>query len=80
MRAGWWMAVAGMVVWFAEADAIVLYLGLPDGRAAAYATGDAGWTRAEWADLPDIGANAFPALADLDDDGDLDALVGHGGG
>jgi hypothetical protein len=64
----------------AAAHATVLYLGLPDGRAAAYATGASGWARAECADLPDVGANAFPALVDLDADGDLDALVGHGGG
>lgn len=67
-------------MWCAVADATVLYLGLPDGRSIALATSDAGWARAEWADLPDVGANAFPALVDLDGDGDLDALVGHGGG
>ncbi len=68
------------VMWCAVADATVLYLGLPDGRSIAYTTGASGWTRADWADLPDVGANAFPLLVDLDGDGDLDALVGHGGG
>jgi len=80
MRAGWWTTVAGMMMWSAVANATVLYLGLPDGHVAAWATGDTGWARAEWADLPDVGSNAFPALADLDGDGDLDALVGHNGG
>jgi hypothetical protein len=79
-RAGWWLAVVLTLVWSAVADATVLYLGQPDGRSIAYATGDAGWARAEWADLPDVGANAFPILVDLDGDGDADALIGHGGG
>jgi hypothetical protein len=79
-RVGWWTAVVWTLVWCAVADATVLYLGLPDGRSIALTTSDAGWARAEWADLPDVGANAFPTLVDLDGDGDLDALVGHGGG
>jgi hypothetical protein len=79
-RAGWWLAVVWTCVWCAVADASILYLGLPDGRSVAFATSDAGWARMEWADLPDVGGNAYPALVDLDGDGDLDALVGHGGG
>ena len=79
-RLGWWLAIGWTLVWCAAADATVLYLGVPDGRSLAFATSGAGWERAEWADLPDVGASAFPTLADLDGDGDLDALVGHGAG
>ena len=74
------MAVGWTLVSSAVAHATVLYMGIPEGRSIAYATIDSKWERVEWADLPDVGANAFPALADLDGDGDLDALVGHGGG
>jgi pectate lyase len=77
---GWWMAVAVTLVGSAVEGATILYLGLPNGATSAYATNGTGWTRVGWADLPDVGANAFPALADLDGDGDLDAMVGHGGG
>ena len=79
-RVGWLVAVGVTLVGCAVAHATVAYLGIPDGRAIAYATNAGGWERHEWADLPDVGANVFPALADLDGDGDLDALIGHGGG
>jgi hypothetical protein len=74
------MAVAATLVGSAVEGATILYLGLPNGATTAYATNGTSWTRVEWADLPDVGANAFPALGDLDGDGDRDAVVGHGGG
>lgn len=63
-------------------SAAVLYLGLPNGESFAYSTVNKKfpWVRREAADLPDVGAYALPALADLDGDGDRDALVGEGGG
>src|SRR5262245_5334286 len=79
-RVGWWMVIVWSLLWSAVAEAAVLDLGLPDGRSIAYTSGDADWEAAGWADLPDVGSYAFPALADLDGDGDLDALVGEDGG
>jgi len=64
----------------AAAAAGVLYLGLPNGRTVAYVVAAAGAERASVADLPDVGANAFPVLVDLDADGDRDALIGESGG
>src|SRR5262250_2229271 len=61
----WWWAGWTAVAWVVAsttASATVLFLGLPDGRSVAYTRADAGWTRAEWADLPDAGNDAFPAL------------------
>jgi PKD repeat protein len=59
----------------------VLYLGLGSGRTYAYTRADGGaWTRTTSADLPDVGYDAVPAFADLDGDGDRDALVGERGG
>jgi PKD repeat protein len=61
---------------------VLVWLGLPAGGASAWKTagGGAGWTRVAAADLPDVGYNAFPALGDLDGDGDQDALVGESQG
>src|SRR5262249_54525538 len=55
----------------------VLYLGLPNGHAAAYTTrnGRFPWLRVTSADTPDVGGYALPAFADLDGDGIVDALV-----
>ncbi len=59
-----------------------LYLGLPNGTHVAYARapGASTWTRDATVVLPDVGYYASPALADLDDDGDHDALVGESTG
>jgi PKD repeat protein len=63
-------------------SAEVLYLGLPNGQSFAYSTTDNRfpWVRRPGADLPDVGSYALPALADLDGDGDRDALVGENAG
>lgn len=59
-----------------------LYLGLPNGTHVAYGRTPNGtaWVRESAAELPDVGYYASPALADVDDDGDHDALVGESGG
>src|SRR5690242_384183 len=66
----------------ASAYAARLYLGLPNGTHAVYDRnpGAAAWTPNATAALPDVGYYAAPALADLDGDGDRDALVGESGG
>ncbi|HMF40591.1 MAG TPA: FG-GAP-like repeat-containing protein, partial [Polyangia bacterium] len=66
----------------ASASAAILYLGLPNGLATAYTTRDARfpWLRVASADLPDVGGYALVALADLDGDGVMDALVAADGG
>jgi hypothetical protein len=73
---------AGLVLAGDTARATILYLGLPGGRANAYTTRDGSvpWRRVGWADLPDVGLHALPALGDLDDDGVRDLLVGTGDG
>jgi len=70
------------VLGVAPARASTVYFGLPDGSGPAYArSGSSGaWLRRPTADLPDVGLNAYPALADLDGDGDRDALIGESGG
>lgn len=74
--------VAALAIVETSAVASTVYFGLPDGTGPAYArSGSSGaWTRQTAADLPDVGYNAYPALADLDGDGDRDALVGESGG
>jgi hypothetical protein len=66
----------------ASAPAAILYLGLPNGVATAYTTRDGRfpWLRVASADLPDVGGHALVALADLDGDGVMDALVSADGG
>lgn len=63
-------------------EAARIHLGLPGGGSVAYSrnAGESAWTRERTAELPDVGYYAAPALADLDDDGDRDALVGESGG
>ncbi len=63
-------------------QAAVAYLGAANGVPQAYSTrsGNFPFRRVAFADLPDVGGYALPALADLDGDGDLDAIVGEGGG
>ncbi len=87
MRMLGWLGVAVVVCMELGANArtssaAVLYLGLPNGESFAYSTvnGRFPWVRRDAANLPDVGAYALPALADLDGDGDHDALIGEGGG
>ncbi|MGQ0824533.1 MAG: FG-GAP-like repeat-containing protein [Actinomycetota bacterium] len=63
-------------------DALIAYLGRSDGKSWAYRSAHIGgdWARDSAMDIPDAGSNAHPTLADLDGDGDLDALVGESGG
>jgi hypothetical protein len=60
-----------------------LFVGSGNGTVAAYYN-DGTLAESVWPGLPDdtlsAGENAAPTLADLDADGDLDLLVGHGGG
>lgn len=76
------MAAAVLAALGGRASAAIVYLGLPSGGSSAYVTLGAGtgWTRVPTADLPDVGTGASPALADLDRDGDADALVGDSTG
>jgi pectate lyase len=64
------------------AEAARIHLGLPGGGSVAYSrnAGESAWSREKAAELPDVGYYAAPALADLDADGDRDALVGESGG
>ena len=63
----------------APASAARLTFGMPNGTNVAYTRGatDTAWKRQATADLPDVGYYGAPALADLDGDGDRDALVGE---
>jgi hypothetical protein len=78
------MLVALLVATLAatHAHASTAYFGLPDGSGPAYArSGSSGaWLRRPTADLPDVGGSSYPALADLDGDGDRDALIGESTG
>ncbi|MCW5891705.1 MAG: VCBS repeat-containing protein [bacterium] len=81
----WWTSMAGAVALTVSAtasNAAVLYLGLPNGRSIAYSTvgGAMPWKARATSDLPDVGGYAAPTFADLDGDGDHDALVGENGG
>ena len=78
----WLWVAAWSLVGIARGTAVgsTLYLGLPGGTSMAYVGDGTGWTAVPTADLPDIGYNAFPAFADLDGDGDRDALVGDSSG
>lgn len=74
---------ACMVALATPSEAARLHLGLPNGTDVAYRrnAGDAAWTKEPGGVvLPDVGYYAAPALADLDGDGDRDALVGESGG
>lgn len=64
------------------AEAARIHMGLPGGGSVAYSrnASESAWTREKTAELPDVGYYAAPTLADLDDDGDRDALVGESGG
>ncbi len=76
--------VAAAALFTSEASALAstVYFGLPDGTGPAYSRSGStgGWMRRAAADLPDVGYDAYPALADLDGDGDRDALIGETGG
>ncbi len=75
------VALAG-ILGVVPAQAATVYFGLPNGTGPAYTRSGASgaWSRRPVADLPDVGSNAFPALADLDGDGDRDALIGESQG
>ncbi len=74
--------VLGVSAHALPARAARLYLGLPGGTNVAYVSNAAGtgWVRESRADLPDVGYYGAPAFADLDADGDRDALVGETAG
>ncbi|MEO6029468.1 MAG: FG-GAP-like repeat-containing protein [Candidatus Binatia bacterium] len=61
------------------ASAARLTFGMPNGTNVAYTRSatDTAWKRQATADVPDVGYYGAPALADLDGDGDRDALVGE---
>jgi len=82
-RWNWAVVAAGVASAMpGAAHATVLWLGLPSGRSQAYvaAADGSSWSRASAADLPDVGSTALPTFADLDGDGDRDALVGESTG
>jgi hypothetical protein len=78
---GWWAYPA--LVDVTDDGAPDLFVGAGDGTVSVYYN-DGTAAAPVWPDAPDAslpgGNNAAPALADLDDDGDFDLLVGHGGG
>ncbi len=76
------MAATCVVALGSPAEAARIHLGLPGGGSVAYSrnAGESTWTRQQTAEFPDVGYYAAPALADLDADGDRDALVGESGG
>ena len=76
------LAVALLAVSAVRASAETLYLGLPSGPGSAYTTraGRLPWLRVPSADLPDVGARAFPTLGDLDGDGVVDVMISADGG
>ena len=77
-------SLAVFVLTTSSATAATLHIGLPSGRSVAYTRTSVGgtWARSSAADLPDVGANAMPTLADLDGDGDgdQDVLIGEANG
>jgi hypothetical protein len=83
---GKWMvvAIAGAVLGAPDRTVagVTLYLGLTNGKTAAYtATAPgAGWTRATASDIPSVYYDAMPTLADLDGNRVADALVGERSG
>jgi PKD repeat protein len=62
-----------------SAEATRVTFGMPNGVTFAYGreASETVWTAQRAAQLPDVGYYAAPALADLDGDGDRDALVGE---
>ncbi|MGQ0824534.1 MAG: FG-GAP-like repeat-containing protein [Actinomycetota bacterium] len=63
-------------------SSLVVYVGMSSGNSLAFTSAGPGgaWTASPALGLPDIGSSAFPTFGDLDDDGDLDALIGEAGG
>ncbi len=78
---GWWAYPALADV--TGDGALDLFVGAENGAVSVYLNRGTA-SVATWPDEPDLvlqaGENAAPALNDLDGDGDLDLLVGHGGG
>lgn len=61
----------------AAARGAILYTGQTSGTSTASTRSTAAWSRVETADIPLVSPYAAPALADLDGDGDRDALIGE---
>ncbi|HEV7734946.1 MAG TPA: FG-GAP-like repeat-containing protein [Candidatus Binatia bacterium] len=72
----WWVWCA-VLTWVSATHAAVLYVGLTNGTSAAFTRTAGAWTRVTSADIPLASPFASPAFADLDGDGDRDALVGQ---
>ena len=79
------VGAAGFVAITSDADAIgpplTVYIGRSNGTTEPFATAEigTGWLKVKGA-LPSVGADSFPNLVNLDNDGDRDALVGELGG
>ncbi len=69
--------MVALVAQASVARGTILYTGLTNGTSAASTRGSGAWTRVASADIPLVSPYAAPALADLDGDGDRDALVGE---